>query len=112
MRLRDLLLSLIIIPIVVSCNETKREEVQKTTSPEINLPNNYALLEGKWNDSKDSSHAIIFTNKKWIDLYNAGKFIQLEESPGHNYYLIIQELDSSELHLEFITSGIRYELYR
>lgn len=42
----------------------------------------------------------------------SGKYLVLEESPGNFYTFFIEQLDSLNLVLDFVSAGSKYNLYR
>lgn len=121
----------------LSCETANKPNFPKTelkATPALNsiLP----LLNHCWTDHADSSHQITFRNMQWYDIYNSdttsvnpfrlftnyldrggkedlsGKYLVLEESPGNFYTFFIEQLDSLNLVLDFVTAGTKYNLYR
>ncbi|HRE73784.1 MAG TPA: hypothetical protein PK798_10215 [Flavobacteriales bacterium] len=109
-----------------SCSDAMNTAEVKKDEPATQDPGHYPLLEQYWQDIKDSSHQVLFSNRKWIDLYAGdtvsvnpyelyaesplkngipspnGKVLWLEESPGNFYEFEILELDSFRLKLRHV----------
>lgn len=124
--------------IFLGCSsEQSSRSVQKINKePYSSGSSQLLLLYGKWQDLKDTSHQIVFSDLLWIDFYNgdttsknkialfsdfpekggradlSGSLIGLEESPGNFYYFKIQLLDSLNLVLDFVNAGTTYQLIR